>query len=1505
MIIYQRLKISVIGDERECASNICLNGGTCLIEELSRRFLCRCPPGLSGSLCQETCNLECANGVCVKGALGNEQCQCAQGTVFTTFLMFLRCIENERGLKICTGDQCKLRPCKNNATCVLDNDSFRCICPVGFAGKLCGSDVNECELMPCQNGGTCINMEGSFECLCENGFSGKEKSMENKKLGTCAMNPCRNQGTCVDTKNGFHCACPSGFEGKICQYKKTPSICKCPSPMHECLLLNGSQTFCNKTSDFQGPRCNESLAIGCDTHPCRNGGICQNVPNGFRCYCSPEFGGETCEEIMKCLVDGDPCLNEGRCVRGLSDNHCECASNFTGRHCERSTVIPSSGPCSSNPCLNGGICHADGIVATCECQLGFGGVNCSNHETASCIPNPCENDGVCQSVGGKLSVRALILDMFTSATTSISCTECVHSDKCVESSSGSSLCICQRGYQGPRCDQRGDPCDSTTCSRPLMCQPHISFGEVRTTCVCPVGRSGTKCQLSTSVSFDKNSLFIHQSPNVMIGTTFSSSVHLPFTITFAMRTTVPSVHIVSGENIFGQKLFSVALDEGQFVMTFQGTKYNKLIPFAINDGTWYTVRLEKSEMGVIISVVNEEGYQLILHSLPFTTLFDVFATRFGKVSESEYLVGCIADVNIGGSVIDLASSSRSTGITYGSFFHIITCYISQCSRNPCMNGGHCVDLWTHASCLCAPPFLPPHCRNSLPPSTFGHNNQTSFVEIVCAYFLSLHTLYAGSLQDIRINGKSVVLHKPSNFAVDQFGSVGYLENILEGSISDDICGISEQCVHGTCHNTFNDFDCNCKNGFYGKRCERKDHCFNSPCPENGECKNVGDGYICKFFRWSTEIHFFSLSLMAFEMSGPVETTASFKLTIRTHSRTGHILTIDSKNGTMKLSLTNGQPLFTGENPLLIRKNIADGQWHTIALDTNVFYVDSASYGCYFRTCTTCNNLVTSCLSSPQCGEASPCVRGECRDLWNAFACECPPGFEGEYCEININECSRTNCGRGYCFDGIGVARCYCDPGYTGPDCDVELDFCAELPCRNGGLCESSNGNFMCECRKGWSGKFCDIKVHCAKHIHLHFWGREHPTRVSFTHFQCKCLCMAGFVGEFCEEKIDPCRNKPCIHGYCESDSDGFSCKCDEGYFGKTCSSITDLCTSSSCNARGRCTPVWNATMCTCDKRWRGRECNQLIDECMTIPCENDGICETTAEGFQCHCRKYYLGYRCEVLGSCLKQPCERGECIQLSEQTHSCSCPTGYEGERCEVRIDYCIKNPCLNGGLCESLIGQYKCHCITGFTGVDCETDIDECQLGFCSNGAICRDRVADYDCICDGTGFTGKNCTIDINECTVASNCVNGQCTNTQGGYRCDCENGFIGSRCTVRDPCWPDAFNRTTHTCVHGVCINPSVMKDSAGRETSVHECKCHWGYTGPQCITQRKMLALSYILGPMAAVLTVLAILGCVLLVFVFRGKRALHGHYSPSYQEQNGTRLQMNSLVKLPPEERLI
>ncbi|RCN41571.1 EGF-like domain protein [Ancylostoma caninum] len=225
-------------------------------------------------------------------------------------------------------------------------------------------------------------------------------------------------------------------------------------------------------------------------------------------------------------------------------------------------------------------------------------------------------------------------------------------------------------------------------------------------------------------------------------------------------------------------------------------------------------------------------------------------------------------------------------------------------------------------------------------------------------------------------------------------------------------------------------------------------------------------------------------------------------------------------------------------------------------------------------------VTTTCLSSPQCGRASPCVRGECRDLWNTFTCICPLGFGGKLCEINLDDCSRISCGKGYCVDGIGEARCYCDPGFSGETCDSEMDMCVTMPCKNGALCTSSNGTFKCECRNGWVGRTCEIQngSQCSEQICRNGGTCENTNGKGIV-----CLCRPGFSGPFCEERKDPCENRPCVHGYCKSNAAEFECECEEGYGGRTCSDVIDKCNETTCNGQGQCRPVWNATVCRCDK----------------------------------------------------------------------------------------------------------------------------------------------------------------------------------------------------------------------------------------------------------------------------------------------------------------------------------
>ncbi len=75
------------------------------------------------------------------------------------------------------------------------------------------------------------------------------------------------------------------------------------------------------------------------------------------------------------------------------------------------------------------------------------------------------------------------------------------------------------------------------------------------------------------------------------------------------------------------------------------------------------------------------------------------------------------------------------------------------------------------------------------------------------------------------------------------------------------------------------------------------------------------------------------------------------------------------------------------------------------------------------------------------GEGSPCAPepcvngGTCTDLVDGFDCDCAPGWDGDTCQLNIDDCDPNPCANeGACSDLVNGFSCDCAPGWEGDTC---------------------------------------------------------------------------------------------------------------------------------------------------------------------------------------------------------------------------------------------------------------------------------------------------------------------------------------------------------------------------------------------------------------------------------------------------------------------------------------
>ena len=478
-----------------------------------------------------------------------------------------------------------------------------------------------------------------------------------------------------------------------------------------------------------------------------------------------------------------------------------------------------------------------------------------------------------------------------------------------------------------------------------------------------------------------------------------------------------------------------------------------------------------------------------------------------------------------------------------------------------------------------------------------------------------------------------------------------------------------------------------------------------------------------------------------------------------------------------------------------------------------------------------------------------CEHGGCHFDGFEYSCTCDPGFKGQWCDQEKQDCTDNPCLQPGCINEYGSYRCECPSAWTGRWCHIEVDEVLGCnatgeahPCQHSSSCGMSDLGYYCECPVGFEGRNCQYALTDCKEQN----PCDHGQCVS-DGYRISCDCPKEPVykqpfwsGSACSYKQIECNASyvdyshqimihglPCSgHGLCSLDepNNGWACFCDSAYLGARCSvsvDETDKCVlmNTPCD-HGSCDHCMDAESCTCkcDPGYDGEFCTGEINECEPNPCANSAKCIDYVAEFVCDCSTIpgqFGGTLCNEKMSCAQAPC--GEhVISCNDESSDisgihCVCKPGWLGSRCEIDARFCHERVCLNGGNCVLGHSSGFCMCPLGWSGERCEHAPTYCDDDPCGSYGNCSVAGDTYICQCQ-EGWSGQQCNINIDDC-LPNQCQHGACVDKINDYECLCESGWRGRNCEIlKTPC------------DHVTCSNNGVCVDTRLETWSQADFEC---------------------------------------------------------------------------------
>ncbi|XP_071482117.1 uncharacterized protein [Diadema antillarum] len=543
-------------DVNECRSNVSVCSVNALCQNTAGSFSCQCKAGYAGDgvTCididecatgQSDCNTTygiCSNTQgsytcsCLSGFSGDGR-DCADIDECTTDMDdcqqncrnipgSFECFCND-GYRIDTAnpnmcldeDECALgisgcpQQC-NNTTPEQNPDGFVCFCYDGFIENTNGVCVPEttCITTVCNNA-DCINLNGMEMCVCSSGYR-----LNASDITTCIdIDECTDvefpdmcDQNCTNTIGGYNCSCNSGYslnsDGRTCSdiNECLDGSNTCDAVSEVCMNTDGSFSCMCRTGFVQnGSVCQD--VNECETQGvCGTNAVCTNTAGSYMCACQAGFDGDglTCFDVDECS-NGNDCHENALCTNRVGSYNCSCLSGYQGNgtFCE-----------NIDECVNDTVCTPPAFCVDtqgsfrCDCPSGYNSIGTSCTDINECtlslndtMRHDCDANALCTNQPGNYSCACLT----GYAGDGFQCQdidECNSTNVCVANSQctnlqGSYVCSCSDGYRG---DGRVECTDINECEeQPNICGSNEICNNTAGSysCMCEAGytSNGTDC----------------------------------------------------------------------------------------------------------------------------------------------------------------------------------------------------------------------------------------------------------------------------------------------------------------------------------------------------------------------------------------------------------------------------------------------------------------------------------------------------------------------------------------------------------------------------------------------------------------------------------------------------------------------------------------------------------------------------------------------------------------------------------------------------------------------------------------------------------------------------------------------------------------------------------------------------------------------------------------------------------------------------------------------------